>query len=347
MRSEDEVRKINLIELLLEECELDGKSVPEPPEDAAKKWTEDEIRTYFESEGRLAPNNKKPSNALAAPPAEVFNLWFPGLKRSLTSCERPRLRVLCFPSSGNAEDMYTSEGSGTRRAPSPLLEWCRGHHAELLAVQYPGRVMRVKEEQYTDVRTLALAIGKIVGSRLTDVPYVIVGHSMGAWAAYEFMRWARESGAIPLPLKAFLSAMPGPNISEQDRPWRRQRDLNEEQFKEECRCWDINDVVFSSGMWEMYRPLLRADFRLFDEYQWSRDGGDTPIAPFDFPLTTFFGSRDQRVKEHHVELWRQFTRGPFSCSRVDGNHLWPLDKTSKVEWQEHIVKELEEMEVFS
>ena len=33
----------------------------------------------------------------------------------------PRLRVLCFPNAGNAEDMYTSEGTGVRRAPSPLL----------------------------------------------------------------------------------------------------------------------------------------------------------------------------------------------------------------------------------
>jgi hypothetical protein len=32
-----------------------------------------------------------------------------------------RLRVLCFANAGNAEDMYTNEGTGSRRAPSPLL----------------------------------------------------------------------------------------------------------------------------------------------------------------------------------------------------------------------------------
>ena len=30
-------------------------------------------------------------------------------------------RVLCFPNAGSAEDMYTSEGTGARRAASPLL----------------------------------------------------------------------------------------------------------------------------------------------------------------------------------------------------------------------------------
>ena len=29
--------------------------------------------------------------------------------------------MLCFPSAGSAEDMFTSEGTGARKAPSPLL----------------------------------------------------------------------------------------------------------------------------------------------------------------------------------------------------------------------------------
>ncbi len=40
-------------------------------------------------------------------------------------------------------------------------------------------------------------------------------------------------------------------------------------LQEECKGWDINDVVFSPSLWSMYEPLLRADFRLFDEYQFN------------------------------------------------------------------------------
>lgn len=29
--------------------------------------------------------------------------------------------MLCFPNAGSAEDMYTSEGSGSRKASNPLL----------------------------------------------------------------------------------------------------------------------------------------------------------------------------------------------------------------------------------
>ena len=91
----------------------------------------------------------------AAQPGE-FSRWFPGLKMSRTECQdarwtmlhrtvevclqtwltesavtlqpahimplcRGRWRVLCFPNAGNSEDMFTSEGTGARRASNPLL----------------------------------------------------------------------------------------------------------------------------------------------------------------------------------------------------------------------------------
>lgn len=42
---------------------------------------------------------------------------------------------------------------------------------------------------------------------------------------------------------------------------------------------------------------MRADFTLFDEYEHSHD--DKP--PFAFPLTTFWGTRDRRIKQHLVQ----------------------------------------------
>ena len=84
-----------------------------------------------------------------------------------------RLRVLCFPNAGNAEDMYTSEGTGARRAPSPLLEWCRAAGAEVLAVQPPGRLMRGREPPFTTCADLAAALLPVVASRLLQGPYVV------------------------------------------------------------------------------------------------------------------------------------------------------------------------------
>ena len=41
--------------------------------------------------------------------------------------------------------------------------------------------------------------------------------------------------------------------------------------------------------------------------------------------------------------WQSFTTGPFSCTPIEGNHLWPLDKHAKVTWLQAIVHELDAM----
>ena len=152
--------------------------------------------------------------------------------------------AICFHSSGNAEDMFTSEGTGVRRAPSPLLvslevlqhpdacvcslypepsskhfphmslykpglsllqppsnsntkliptvlsqEWCRRHQFQLLAVQLPGRGQRLKEGPISSLQELSEALLPVLAPLLQEgLPYVVVGHSMGCWAAYEVLR---------------------------------------------------------------------------------------------------------------------------------------------------------------
>ncbi|EFN56085.1 hypothetical protein CHLNCDRAFT_145600 [Chlorella variabilis] len=194
--TEAEVRAINLIEVLQEEADDDGRLVPEPPEEA-RTWSEQQIRAYFKSGGAAVPGPATDAAAAVAdlaarfppPDAATFARW---------------LRILCFPNAGNAEDMYTSEGTGVRRAPSPLLDWCRANDAECLAVQPPGRNMRGKEPPFTSCEALAAALLPVLASRLLGAPYVVVAHSVGTWNAYEFLRLAQQQG-LPMPAKVFLS----------------------------------------------------------------------------------------------------------------------------------------------
>lgn len=65
--------------------------------------------------------------------------------------------------------------------------------------------------------------------------------------------------------------------------------------------------------------------------------------PFAFPLSTFHGSKDRRVTAEMVKGWQSFTTRPFSCTHIEGNHLWPLDKHAKVIWLQAIVHELDAM----
>lgn len=42
--------------------------------------------------------------------------------------------------------------------------------------------------------------------------------------------------------------------------------------QEECQGWDVNEIVFGPAMWPTYHSLMRADFTLFDEYQFQHAG---------------------------------------------------------------------------
>ena len=121
--------------------------------------------------------------------------------------------------------------------PCPLLppasnqqEWCRANGAEVHAVQPPGRNLRGREPPLTTAAGLAAALLPVVASRLAEAPYVIVAHSVGTWVAYELLRLVQAQG-LPAPRKAWLSAMASPDIPEGERPWRRQRGLDEAAFK--------------------------------------------------------------------------------------------------------------------
>jgi surfactin synthase thioesterase subunit len=55
-------------------------------------------------------------------------------------------------------------------------------------------------------------------------------------------------------------------------------------------------------MWDMYQPMLRADFRLFDEYTPSKTQAEAQAAPFAFKLRLFWGQKDRRVTEEMVKV---------------------------------------------
>ena len=39
------------------------------------------------------------------------------------------------------------------------------------------------------------------------------------------------------------------------------------ELQEECKLWDVNQVVLREDVWATFEPLLRADFSLFDQYK--------------------------------------------------------------------------------
>jgi medium-chain acyl-[acyl-carrier-protein] hydrolase len=270
----------------------------------------------------------------------AFKRLFPGLQRSGTQIDAPEipsLRVICFANAGNAEDLFTNEGVGERKIESPLLTFCRKFKAELLSVQLPGRGSR-RNEPWNEpkIQTVVREIAPTLASELRDVPYVVVGHSVGCWLAVQLVDVLRSKYDVGEPLHFFLSNFPAPTIEDKDKPWRKNKHLSEREFQEECRKWDVQEIVFT-GIWKIYHPLMRADFCLFDSYE-----NDLQEKTFTSDVTAFHGTNDKMISRSMVEEWEKMTTGTFALEILQGgNHLFPLEKESKIDWLKRIVAVIE------
>jgi hypothetical protein len=171
------------------------------------------------------------------------------------------------------------------------------------------------------------------------VPWIVVGHSVGSWCAFEFVRLARSLG-FPPPALACLSGFPAPDVPPRERPWTPNAALDDSAFKDECRGWGVDEAAFAPHAWRAFEPLLRADFTLFDAYEMDlretetrgeertksariiSEDSEIPAEPSDptediedirrvFPrLLTLRGTRDERITREAVSGWARFTLGP-------------------------------------
>lgn len=248
------------------------------------------------SSSTLAPLPPPPLS-LPSPNPALRSLWFPSASRLDPNphlSPPPSFVLVAFACAGSAEDLWSSEGSGPRRAPSPLLRWLAARGGRLLAVQLPGRGARRREPFAESAQAVAREVVALVAAEVLvvrerregekggggggggfpprAVPWFVAGHSLGAWLAFELASAARDAG-LPSPTRLLLSAMPPPHTPEALRPWRAPAArLPAAELAAECRAWGISEAVFSPRVWDEYEPLLRNDFRLFDEYKFGRGG---------------------------------------------------------------------------
>jgi medium-chain acyl-[acyl-carrier-protein] hydrolase len=147
-----------------------------------------------------------------------------------------------------------------------------------------------------------------------DKPFAFFGHSLGAFVAFELARQLRRQSGLQ-PARLMVSAAGAPQIPRRNRPVHA---LPEEEFLSELR--QLNGVpakvLQDSELMQLLLPMLRADFAVFETYQYM------PESPLDCALTGFCGLQDQQVRREDMEAWRDQTHGAFSLRMLPGDHFF-------------------------
>ncbi|MEV7727463.1 alpha/beta fold hydrolase [Streptomyces sp. NPDC087917] len=220
--------------------------------------------------------------------------------------DRPVL--VCLPHAGGAASAYL-----------PLSRALAGG-LDVLAVQYPGRQDRRREQPFTALTDLADAVARAVAP-LTGRPYAVFGHSMGAVVGYETVRRLAALG-LPLPRRLYVSGRGAPTPV----PAVHDRLVTDAQVLAAVAMLGGTGraVLDDPEMLEMLLPTLRADYRALGSYGWS--GGD----PLPVPVTALIGDSDPVVTVAEAAGWRAQTRADFSLQVLPGGHFYLHEQLPRV-----------------
>jgi medium-chain acyl-[acyl-carrier-protein] hydrolase len=245
-----------------------------------------------------------------------------GMSRALIPlghCANPRRRLLCLP--------YAGAGV------APYADWRRTlpDDCDLQAVLLPGREARLLEPPLRSVDGIVDALLPAV-SAVTDLPYAIFGHSLGAIVAFELVR-KLESLDVRAPDHLFVSGRRAPSAPD-PRPAIGHLPTDAFLSALETRYGALPDGLREiPELLDIVLPALRGDLLAAE--------GFVPLAAsidVGCPITAYGGSDDTHPRPDELAGWRRATRGSFGQRLFPGGHFYlrhaagPLTADLEARW---------------
>ena len=211
-------------------------------------------------------------------------------------------RVFCFPHAGGGGALF--------------YRWQRWLPADvaLIPLRLPGREDRMREPPYQSLTDLADDAAEAIQS-LPPRPFLLLGHSMGAYVAWEVARRLEQHGEV-LPARCVVAACGAPRPRD---PATDISHLPDDKFIDEVirRYEGIPEGVRDDPeLLALVVPPLRADLRMIESYPCPA------IAPIATDIAALGGTEDPSVAPHRLAEWGDWTSGEFRVEQFPGGHFF-------------------------
>lgn len=220
-----------------------------------------------------------------------------------------RVRLYCLPYGGGGASVFR--------------DWPVGLQAEVevCAVQLPARENRIREAPFTRMADLVDALLRELRGHL-HARFALLGHSLGAFVAFEVARQLIATGLTPAHL--FVCGQHAPDVPGLYPPIYK---LADGAFVSAviARYAGIPESVLQDPeMMRLVLPRLRGDFELNDTYTYAHG------APLACPITVYRGLDDPETPEAGCAAWQRHTSLELRTRTFPGGHLFINESRSQV-----------------
>jgi surfactin synthase thioesterase subunit len=190
----------------------------------------------------------------------------------------------------------------------------------VIPIELPGRGRRIQERLLQDFDMAATDLFNQIVLNLNGAPFLIYGHSMGAYLGLRVSNMLESVGRPPSYL--IVSGNAGPGIKSEGAVKRYL--LGKEAFIEELKTLGgVPEQVFHDPeLFNFFEPILRADFQIVETNELANEPA---VAA---PLYALMGSEEKNVDQ--IANWGRFTHSDFCSEILEGNHFFIHKHASQV-----------------
>lgn len=221
-----------------------------------------------------------------------------------------RMRLFCFPHAGGSAVIFAE-----------LASMLTANGFDICCVELPGRGNRFNEPAIDNLPEMVAHVAEVVGA-LNNLPYALMGYSMGATIAYELAHLLARQGKL-LPFRLYLAATSPPETRDKDE---RFHELNDDDLISKLSEYNgtPQELLDHKELMALLLPTIRADFKLIETH--------TPgqIVALPIPIDVIIGSEDSGVVAEDAALWQNHTTAGFELHSVEGDHFFILSSADRL-----------------